>query len=61
LELGMIPDLVPEPLGAELDASRWKVTGEQSSYITQVLQARGLDTGRRTGDLPGMDEIFWYA
>jgi len=43
LELGHDPRLVrPNLWGAELMPLEWKVTGS-SRYITQVLQARGLD------------------
>jgi len=60
----MTPTGLPEPLG-QVDAlleleGNW---GAVKRYITQVLQARGLrHTGRRIGNLPGMDEILaWYA
>jgi arsenite-transporting ATPase len=63
LELGHEPRLVKENLwGAELDALRelegnW---GAVKRYITQVLQARGLDgvQAEELAILPGMDEIF---
>lgn len=63
LELGHDPKLVRENLwGAELDAlleleSNW---GAVKRYITQVLQARGLEgiQAEELAILPGMDEIF---
>jgi arsenite/tail-anchored protein-transporting ATPase len=63
LELGHDPKLVrPNLWGAELDALRelegnW---GAVKRYITQVLQARGLDgvQAEELAILPGMDEIF---
>lgn len=63
LELGHEPRLVKENLwGAELDAlmeleGNW---GAVKRYITQVLQARGLDgvQAEELAILPGMDEIF---
>lgn len=63
LELGHDPQLVrPNLWGAELDALRelegnW---GAVKRYITQVLQARGLDgvQAEELAILPGMDEIF---
>lgn len=63
LELGHDPRLVRDHLwGAELDALRelegnW---GAVKRYITQVLQARGLDgvQAEELAILPGMDEIF---
>jgi arsenite-transporting ATPase len=63
LELGHDPLKVSENLwGAELDALRelegnW---GAVKRYITQVLQARGLDgvQAEELAILPGMDEIF---
>ncbi len=63
LELGHDPRLVRDRLwGAELDALRelegnW---GAVKRYITQVLQARGLDgvQAEELAILPGMDEIF---
>ncbi len=63
LELGHEPRLVRENLwGAELDAlmeleGNW---GAVKRYITQVLQARGLDgiQAEELAILPGMDEIF---
>ncbi len=63
LELGHDPKLVKENLwGAELDAlmeleGNW---GAVKRYITQVLQARGLDgvQAEELAILPGMDEIF---
>jgi arsenite-transporting ATPase len=62
-ELGHDPRLVKENLwGAELDAlmeleGNW---GAVKRYITQVLQARGLDgvQAEELAILPGMDEIF---
>jgi arsenite-transporting ATPase len=63
LELGHEPQLVrPNLWGAELDAlmeleGNW---GAVKRYITQVLQARGLDgvQAEELAILPGMDEIF---
>lgn len=63
LELGHDPVLVrPNLWGAELDAlmeleGNW---GAVKRYITQVLQARGLDgvQAEELAILPGMDEIF---
>ncbi len=63
LELGHDPRLVRTNLwGAELDAlmeleGNW---GAVKRYITQVLQARGLDgvQAEELAILPGMDEIF---
>ncbi|MGL5032686.1 MAG: TRC40/GET3/ArsA family transport-energizing ATPase [Microcystaceae cyanobacterium] len=63
LELGHEPRLVRTNLwGAELDAlmeleGNW---GAVKRYITQVLQARGLDgvQAEELAILPGMDEIF---
>ncbi len=63
LELGHEPRSVCENLwGAELDAlmeleGNW---GAVKRYITQVLQARGLDgvQAEELAILPGMDEIF---
>jgi arsenite/tail-anchored protein-transporting ATPase len=63
LELGHEPKLVrPNLWGAELDAlieleQNW---GAVKRYITQVLQARGLDgvQAEELAILPGMDEIF---
>jgi arsenite-transporting ATPase len=63
LELGHDPIQVrPNLWGAELDALRelegnW---GSVKRYITQVLQARGLDgvQAEELAILPGMDEIF---
>ncbi|MGL5082765.1 MAG: TRC40/GET3/ArsA family transport-energizing ATPase [Microcoleaceae cyanobacterium] len=63
LELGHEPRSVKENLwGAELDAlmeleGNW---GAVKRYITQVLQARGLDgvQAEELAILPGMDEIF---
>jgi arsenite-transporting ATPase len=63
LELGHEPRLVRHNLwGAELDAlmeleGNW---GAVKRYITQVLQARGLDgvQAEELAILPGMDEIF---
>lgn len=63
LELGHDPQQVrPNLWGAELDALRelegnW---GAVKRYITQVLQARGLDgvQAEELAILPGMDEIF---
>jgi arsenite/tail-anchored protein-transporting ATPase len=63
LELGHDPRLVrPNLWGAELDALRelegnW---GAVKRYITQVLQAQGLDgvQAEELAILPGMDEIF---
>ncbi|NER25033.1 MAG: TRC40/GET3/ArsA family transport-energizing ATPase [Symploca sp. SIO1C2] len=63
LELSHDPRLVRSNLwGAELDALRelegnW---GAVKRYITQVLQARGLDgvQAEELAILPGMDEIF---
>ncbi|MCG9886594.1 MAG: TRC40/GET3/ArsA family transport-energizing ATPase [Cyanobacteria bacterium] len=63
LELGHDPKPIRENLwGAELDALRelegnW---GAVKRYITQVLQARGLDgvQAEELAILPGMDEIF---
>lgn len=63
IELGHDPRLVKENLwGAELDAlmeleGNW---GAVKRYITQVLQARGLDgvQAEELAILPGMDEIF---
>ncbi len=62
-ELGHDPRLIkPHLWGAELDAlreleSNW---GAVKRYITQVLQARGLDgvEAEELAILPGMDEIF---
>lgn len=63
MELGHEPRLVqPNLWGAELDAlmeleGNW---GAVKRYITQVLQARGLDgiQAEELAILPGMDEIF---
>lgn len=63
VELGHDPKLVrPNLWGAELDALRelegnW---GAVKRYITQVLQARGMDgvQAEELAILPGMDEIF---
>lgn len=63
LELGHDPQLVrPNLWGAELDAlmeleGNW---GAVKRYITQVLQARGLEgvEAEELAILPGMDEIF---
>jgi arsenite-transporting ATPase len=63
LELGHEPKKVAENLwGAELDAlmeleGNW---GAVKRYITEVLQARGLDgvQAEELAILPGMDEIF---
>ncbi|OKH15251.1 TRC40/GET3/ArsA family transport-energizing ATPase [[Limnothrix rosea] IAM M-220] len=63
IELGHDPIKVKENLwGAELDALRelegnW---GAVKRYITEVLQARGLDgvQAEELAILPGMDEIF---
>ncbi|MDY6938881.1 MAG: TRC40/GET3/ArsA family transport-energizing ATPase [Cyanobacteriota bacterium] len=63
MELGHEPRLVRENLwGAELDAlvelaDNW---GSVQRYITQVLQARGLEgvQAEELAILPGMDEIF---
>lgn len=63
MELGHDPKLVrPNLWGAELDAlieleSNW---GAVKRYITEVLQARGLDgiEAEELAILPGMDEIF---
>lgn len=63
LELGHEPKAVrPNLWGAELDAlveleQNW---GAVKRYITQVLQARGLDgvQAEELAILPGMDEIF---
>lgn len=63
MELAHAPRLVkPNLWGAELDAlieleSNW---GSVKRYITQVLQARGLDgvQAEELAILPGMDEIF---
>ncbi|NEO33587.1 MAG: TRC40/GET3/ArsA family transport-energizing ATPase [Symploca sp. SIO3C6] len=63
LELSHEPSLVrPNLWGAELDAlmeleGNW---GAVKRYITQVLQARGLDgvQAEELAILPGMDEIF---
>ncbi|PZD72764.1 Arsenical pump-driving ATPase [Acaryochloris thomasi RCC1774] len=63
MELGHEPVLVrPNLWGAELDAlmeleGNW---GAVKRYITQVLQARGLDgvQAEELAILPGMDEIF---
>lgn len=63
LELGHDPTLIKSNLwGAELDAlmeleGNW---GAVKRYITQVLQARGLDgvQAEELAILPGMDEIF---
>ncbi|MFM7450538.1 MAG: TRC40/GET3/ArsA family transport-energizing ATPase [Leptolyngbyaceae cyanobacterium] len=63
MELGHAPRLVrPNLWGAELDAlmeleGNW---GAVKRYITQVLQARGLDgvQAEELAILPGMDEIF---
>ncbi len=63
LELGHEPKQVrPNLWGAELDAlmeleANW---GAVKRYITQVLQARGLDgvQAEELAILPGMDEIF---
>jgi arsenite-transporting ATPase len=63
LELGHEPQQVrPRLWGAELDAlmeleGNW---GAVKRYITQVLQARGLDgvQAEELAILPGMDEIF---
>ena len=63
LELGHAPQKVRTNLwGAELDAlmeleGNW---GAVKRYITQVLQARGLDgvQAEELAILPGMDEIF---
>ncbi len=63
IELGHDPKIVrPNLWGAELDAlleleGNW---GAVKRYITQVLQARGLDgvQAEELAILPGMDEIF---
>jgi len=63
MELGHVPAPVAENLwGAELDAlmeleDNW---GAVKRYITQVLQARGLEgvQAEELAILPGMDEIF---
>lgn len=63
LELGHDPKLIVSNLwGAELDAlmeleGNW---GAVKRYITEVLQARGLDgvQAEELAILPGMDEIF---
>lgn len=63
MELGHDPKLVrPNLWGAELDAlieleQNW---GAVKRYITQVLQARGLEgvQAEELAILPGMDEIF---
>jgi arsenite/tail-anchored protein-transporting ATPase len=63
MELGHEPKLVrPNLWGAELDAlveleQNW---GAVKRYITQVLQARGLEgvQAEELAILPGMDEIF---
>ena len=63
LELGHKPVVIrPKLWGAELDAlmeleGNW---GAVKRYITQVLQARGLDgvQAEELAILPGMDEIF---
>lgn len=63
MELGHEPKLVrPNLWGAELDAlmeleGNW---GAVKRYITQVLQARGLEgvQAEELAILPGMDEIF---
>lgn len=63
MELEHLPRLVrPNLWGAELDAlmeleSNW---GAVKRYITQVLQARGLEgiEAEELAILPGMDEIF---
>lgn len=63
IELGHDPiEVKPNLWGAELDALRelegnW---GAVKRYITQVLQARGLDgvQAEELAILPGMDEIF---
>jgi arsenite/tail-anchored protein-transporting ATPase len=63
MELGHAPKLVrPNLWGAELDAlmeleGNW---GAVKRYITQVLQARGLEgvQAEELAILPGMDEIF---
>jgi arsenite/tail-anchored protein-transporting ATPase len=63
LELGHAPKQIrPNLWGAELDAlleleANW---GSVKRYITQVLQARGLDgvQAEELAVLPGMDEIF---
>ncbi len=63
LEMGHDPrEVKPNLWGAELDALRelegnW---GAVKRYITQVLQARGLDgvEAEELAILPGMDEIF---
>ncbi|MBF2057971.1 MAG: TRC40/GET3/ArsA family transport-energizing ATPase [Cyanobacterium sp. T60_A2020_053] len=63
IELGHEPKKVKENLwGAELDAlmeleGNW---GAVKKYITEVLQARGLDgvQAEELAILPGMDEIF---
>ncbi len=63
LELGHEPQKIVENLwGAELDAlmeleGNW---GAVKRYITEVLQARGLDgvQAEELAILPGMDEIF---
>lgn len=63
LELGHEPrEVKPNLWGAELDAlleleANW---GSVKRYITQVLQARGLDgvQAEELAVLPGMDEIF---
>lgn len=63
LEMGHAPTQVrPNLWGAELDAlmeleNNW---GAVKRYITQVLQARGLDgvEAEELAILPGMDEIF---
>jgi arsenite-transporting ATPase len=63
MELGHDPQLIrPNLWGAELDAlmeleGNW---GAVKRYITQVLQARGLEgvEAEELAILPGMDEIF---
>jgi arsenite/tail-anchored protein-transporting ATPase len=63
MELGHAPQKIrPNLWGAELDAlqeleGNW---GAVKRYITQVLQARGLDgvQAEELAILPGMDEIF---
>lgn len=63
LELGHEPrEVLPQLWGAELDAlleleGNW---GAVKRYITQVLQARGLEgvEAEELAILPGMDEIF---
>jgi arsenite/tail-anchored protein-transporting ATPase len=63
LELGHLPvEVRPQLWAAELDAlmeleDNW---GAVKRYITQVLQARGLDgiQAEELAILPGMDEIF---